>query len=234
MVAAGGSRVFITAAARDWSGYKGLATIPGYGKALVYAYAISPGGFVQNVVARILFSETPRALAVSPDGLTVYAAGFQTGNQTTTIPDGVVCDGGAAAAPCSNDGIDTMPGGMPAPNANVQGINAPEAGLIVQYNPANGHWEDELLRDWSPAVKFTLPDSDVFPIDAMTRQVGHTDRARRHHPLQHGDQPGDGKLYVSNTEARNADRFEGPGSSPATPSAATSTSRASASSTAAS
>ena len=39
------------------------------------------------------FTDTPRALAVSPDGNTVYVAGFKSGNQTTTINEGAVCDG---------------------------------------------------------------------------------------------------------------------------------------------
>ena len=30
-----------------------------------------------------LFTDTPRALAATPDGALVYAAGFHTGNQTT-------------------------------------------------------------------------------------------------------------------------------------------------------
>jgi DNA-binding beta-propeller fold protein YncE len=33
-----------------------------------------------------LFADTPRALAVSPDGGTVYAAAFHSGNQTASIP----------------------------------------------------------------------------------------------------------------------------------------------------
>ncbi len=48
----------------------------------------------------MLFGDTPRALARSADGNTVYAAVFQSGNQTTTLNEGVVCDGGATASPC--------------------------------------------------------------------------------------------------------------------------------------
>src|SRR5262249_54272438 len=39
-----------------------------------------------------LFGDTPRALAVSPDGSKVYAAVFHSGNRTTTIAEDQVCD----------------------------------------------------------------------------------------------------------------------------------------------
>ncbi len=41
------------------------------------------------------------------DGATVYVAGFNTGNQTTTVSEGAVCDG-FGTAPCSGDGIMLM------------------------------------------------------------------------------------------------------------------------------
>lgn len=37
-----------------------------------------------------LFTDTPRPLAVTPDGIKVYAAGFHTGNRTTTINEFLV------------------------------------------------------------------------------------------------------------------------------------------------
>ena len=45
-----------------------------------------------------LFGDTPRALAVAPGGGTVYAAVFQSGNQTT---DAVRRPGAATAAPAA-------------------------------------------------------------------------------------------------------------------------------------
>ena len=39
------------------------------------------------------FTDTPRALAVSPDRNTVYVAGFKTGNQTTVVIEAMVCEG---------------------------------------------------------------------------------------------------------------------------------------------
>ena len=45
-----------------------------------------------------LFGDTPRALAVSPDGSTVYAAVFRSGSQTTTLGEGAR-NGFASAGP---------------------------------------------------------------------------------------------------------------------------------------
>src|SRR5262249_24352706 len=66
----------------------------------------------------VLYTDTPRAVAVSTDGSTVYAAGFHTGNRTTTINEGAVCDtdsthlnNGTVQPSCS-----TGPGGLPLPH----------------------------------------------------------------------------------------------------------------------
>jgi len=60
-------------------------------------------------------------------------------------------------------------------------------------------------------VRFRLPDLDVFAVDVRTlsqtasyAHVGTT-------PLNMIANPATGKLYVSNTEAFNLARFEGPG-----------------------
>jgi DNA-binding beta-propeller fold protein YncE len=151
------------------------------------------------------------ALAVSPDGGTVYAAVFHSGNQTTALSEGVVCDGGSAVGPC-NVGGSLMPGGLPAPNKNVQNVTGPETGLIVRFE--NGAWRDRLGRSWNNAVRFSLPDLDVFAIDAGAVPVPVATASWAHvgtilynmvvNPLS-------GHVYVSNTEARNEVRFEGPG-----------------------
>ena len=44
------------------------------------------------------FTDTPRALAVSPDKSTVFVAGFKTGNQTTSLIEEVICSGFGTAA----------------------------------------------------------------------------------------------------------------------------------------
>jgi YVTN family beta-propeller protein len=76
------------------------------------------GGTPLTIVT--LFGDTPRALATSTDLGRVYAAVFYSGNRTTALSEGVVCDGGASAAPCNVSGF-TMPGGLrrrtPTPRA---------------------------------------------------------------------------------------------------------------------
>ncbi|MFN8543630.1 MAG: hypothetical protein U0807_05425 [Candidatus Binatia bacterium] len=213
----GRTRAFITTAHRGQnSPLDPQLTTEGVGRADVWVFdalnlGVALGGTPLTIVT--LFGDTPRALAASPDGNTVYAAVFHSGNRTTSLFEGLVCDGGASAGPCSIGGA-TMPGGLPAPNTNFQGIPQHETGLIVKFDPAAGAWKDELGRNWNNAVKFTLPDQDVFTIDASAPIPGSAGQAF----VGVGTvlfnmivNPANGKVYVTNTEARNEVRFEGPG-----------------------
>ena len=81
---------------------------PGVGRADVWVFdaanlGAALGGTPLTIVT--LFGDTPRALAVSADGNTVYAAVFHSGNRTTTVHEGAVCDGGAGAGSCTVDGV---------------------------------------------------------------------------------------------------------------------------------
>ena len=169
----------------------------------------TPGGTPLSILS--FFTDTPRALAVSPDGNTVYVAGFKTGNQTTTIAQGRVCIGFQAKGACTLADGTKSPGGNPGPATDHSGEPAPEVGLIVKFNNADNHWEDELGRVWDGSVRFTLPDTDVFAVNANTlaqtaayAHVGTT-------LFNMATNPKDGTLYVSNTDAVNNVRFEGPG-----------------------
>ncbi|MBI3784902.1 MAG: hypothetical protein HY270_16035 [Deltaproteobacteria bacterium] len=212
----GANRAFITTAHRGQnSPVDPQLTVPGVGRADVWVFdADALGGSLGGTPLTILtlFGDTPRALAVSPDKSTVYAAVFHSGNQTTAINETVVCNGGSSAPPCVVQGV-TIPGGLPGPETNFEGWMRPETGLIVRYNPQTFAWEDRLERNWSSAVRFFLPDRDVFAIDANASP-----------PIQSASfsgvgtilfnmavNPVSGKVYVSNTEARNEVRFEGPG-----------------------
>jgi len=205
-------------------------TTPGEPRADVWVFdpanldgggAPTPGGVPVEIVE--LFGDTPRALAAQGD--TVYAAVFKSGNRTTVVSEGVVCDGFESAGPCSGDGITSpnglpngqLPGGNPGPSANFEGIQAPEVGLIVQFDEAAGEWQDELGRNWSNGVRFHLPDLDVFQIDATTcGDANGCDVVREFAGVgttlfNMAVNPVTGNVYVSNTEGQNLTRFEGPG-----------------------
>ncbi|HEV7733904.1 MAG TPA: hypothetical protein VGR62_17170 [Candidatus Binatia bacterium] len=220
----GGGRAFITTAHRGQQRtHASIAavpgagdpqlTTPGVGRADVWVFdAASLGATIGGTPLRIvtLFSDTPRALGVSPDGNTVYAAAFKSGNQTTVLSEGTVCDGFGAAPTCTVQGF-TMPGGVPPPGTDFQGKRAPETGLIVRKDPASGEWRDPLGRSWNAGVRFDLPDQDVFAINATT--LAQTDAFAHVGTtlFNIAVNPVSGVVYVSNTDARNEIMFEGPG-----------------------
>ncbi len=220
----GGERAFITTAHRgqhrtdpSLAGVPGAGdpqlTTPGVGRADVWVFdAGNLGAAVGGVPLEIvtLFGDTPRALTVSPDGNTVYAAVFMSGNQTTVVSEGVVC-GGGLDTPCNNSQGLQSPGGQLPPSTDHLGNAAPDVGIIVKLNQSNGQWEDERGRDWSNVVRFNLPDHDVFAIDATTLDETSSWSGVGTILFNMAVNPVSGKVYVANTDARNEVRFEGPG-----------------------
>jgi len=219
------SRAFITTAHRGQQrSDPSIASVPGAGdpqmttpgipRADVWVFdPANLGTTLGGTPARILsfFTDTPRALAVSPDKNTVYVAGFKTGNQTTTVSQGRVCIGFQPAKPCTLADGTVSPGGNPGPATDSRNEPAPEVGLIVKYNNGTGHWEDELNRVWDGSVRLNLPDTDVFAVDAnslaQTASFAHVGTTL----FNMATNPVSGTLYVSNTDAINNVRFEGPG-----------------------
>jgi DNA-binding beta-propeller fold protein YncE len=203
----GRARAFITTAHRGQNApFDPQLTTPGVGRADVWvfdAHALgsSLGGDPLTIVT--LFSDSPRALAASRDGSRVYAAAFHSGNRTTAISETLVNNGGEAA------------GGIPGPNTNAEGIPAPEVGLIVKHD--GQHWVDVRGRRWDDRVKFSLPDKDVFTLDATASPPVEVAGAGGVYAgvgtvlFNMVVNPANGHVYVSNTEARNDLRFEGPG-----------------------
>ncbi len=201
-------RAFITTAHRGQnSPIEPQLTTPGVGRADVWVFdaanlGATLGGKALTIIT--LFCDTPRALAVTPDGSTVYAAAFRSGNRTTTIPPGAIPDGAA-----------------PAPHTNFQGTNAPATGMVVKFRQSSKdgqmHWLDEAETSWDKAVNFSLPDKDVFAIDAgATPPVPHTGSGAIYTGVgtvlfNMAVNPVSGAVYVSNTDAQNDHRFEGPG-----------------------
>ncbi|MEY4562469.1 MAG: hypothetical protein RLZZ618_1746 [Pseudomonadota bacterium] len=199
---------FITAAHRGQNAkFNPQLTTAGVGRADVWVFnAASQGTALGGTPVTVLnmFGDTLRGLAKNAAGTRVYAAVLHSGNKSTILTDDMQ-EGGIAKAP---------------PTTAADGTTQPQTGLIVQKNAA-GAWMDggdpktgAAPKNWSSRVKMNLPDYDVFTIDttgstpvvSSTRVtgVGTTLFNIAVHPTS-------GKLYVSNLEALNLTRFEGPG-----------------------
>lgn len=219
----GHKRAFITAAHRgqnvygENTGRDPQLTTPGIGRADVWVFdsdnlGNSLGGDELTVIT--LFTDTPRALAASADGTTVYAAGFQTGNKTTTINEFLVREA-ISSSPFKRSYPESLLNKFPAPEplANHSGVRQPSVGLIVQFK--NGHWVDNIGQIWDDKVIFDLPDHDVFTLDAeadppheiMSRTYSGVGTVLFNMIMN----PVNGHVYVANTDAQNQNRFEGAG-----------------------
>jgi YVTN family beta-propeller protein len=216
---AGRQRAYISAAHRGQASpyinpdNPGELVTRGIGRADVWVVdaedpAGAQGGAPMQVIS--LFGDSPGPLAVSPDGKTVYVGVFKSGNQTTIVGRVLMCEGGINAEPCTTfRGGPESPGGLPPPNANIEGVPMPEAGLIVKWDGEG--WKDELDRDWSEVIKLDLPDYDVFALDATvaTPQQQNVFRSVGTILYALAVNPANEKLYVANTDAINEVRFEG-------------------------
>ncbi|WP_438016347.1 hypothetical protein WMF18_36745 [Sorangium sp. So ce315] len=195
----GKDRAFITTAHRGQNSPVDPAlTTPGVGRADVWVFSAASQSAAPLTIIT-LFSDTPRALAATPDGARVYAAAFHSGNRTTVVETNVV-----------NLGL-----GLPPPTTNAAAEAQPSAPLIVKFN--GQHWVDELNRTWDDKVNFALPDKDVFVLDAMADPPAPVAGAAGAFGgvgtvlYNMAVNPVSGRVYVANTEAFNEQRFEGSG-----------------------
>lgn len=215
-------RAFITTARRgQHRTHQSIATVPGAGdpklstpsipRADVWVFDANNlsdelGGRPLKIVE--LFGDTPRALATSPDKSIVYAAIFNSGNLTTSISEGTVCEHGQA--PCTIKG-QVVPGDIMGPKTDKHGDRAPLVGIIVKQDPETKQFFDPRGKDWTQVVKFTLPDNDVFAIDAGSLESVNAFKHVGTTLFNMVTNPKTGTLYVANTEANNFGVFEGPG-----------------------
>jgi DNA-binding beta-propeller fold protein YncE len=224
IVFAAGGRAFITTAHRgqqrtspDIADVPGAGdpklTTPGVGRADVWVFdpanlGSALGGKPLAIVT--LFGDTPRGLAVTPDGSKVYAAVFKSGNQTTPTSAMLPCKAPIGnTTPCTVGGA-TVPGAQPGPATNHANIDAPRVAVMLKAD-ATGAFRDVRGLDWSATTRFQLPDQDVFAIDTASLQVTATFAHVGTTLFNLAVNPKSGVVYVSNTESRNDLRFEGPG-----------------------
>jgi DNA-binding beta-propeller fold protein YncE len=167
----------------------------------------------------------PRALAVSPDGMQVYAAIFNSGNASTILgggaaqnigfPPNVVSDpagpyGGVNPPPNAGSAFDPpQRPGNPAP---------PRVGLIVRKNEA-GQWMDDNNGNWTNLVSgpqalqsgripgWDLPDRDLAVIDASSLNVSYATRLMNIN-MALGVNPATGMVTIVGTDGTNEIRFE--------------------------
>jgi len=179
-----------------------------------------------------VFADAPRALAVSPDGTTVYVVALMSGNQTAAVNANIIFgnDFGIDPARAAALGIDDMkcdgappPAYPPLPTGIMRNCmlndppdpdgcagpdyGVPQVSLIVGWDGVASAWLDEAGADWSHCLPFLLPDQDLFAIDAgslAVTPVAHVGTAL----FDVSVRPTDGTLYIPNTDARNLVRFE--------------------------
>jgi DNA-binding beta-propeller fold protein YncE len=214
------ARAFITAAHRGQNSpddpelFKG-----GVGRADVWVFDAAnlgdPAGGTR-LAKLTFFADTPRALAASADGSRVYAAAFASGNQTTIVS----VDAVKHKYPNGMPGPAVLP--IPTPNGTVY-FPQPQTGLIVKYKPAADgtfHWYDAYGTTFDEWVRVRLPDKDVFAIDANATPPSAIGSGVYAHVgttlFNMTVNPVNGKVYVTNTDARNDVRFEGHGSATTT------------------
>ena len=171
----GGNRAFITTAHRGQN--TPPATIrssppPGVGRADVWVFdatnlGATLGGTPLTIVT--LFGDTPRALAVS--ARRQHASTRRSSTRATgprRVTEGVGLQR-RRAAPARAPSAASTHAGRPAARRTPtsRASPAPEVGLIVKFDPATGQWQRRARPQLEQRrSRFTLPDHDVFAIDA--------------------------------------------------------------------
>lgn len=146
--------------------------------------------------------EDPRALAVSPDGATVYALIFESGNHTTCVPRAAVTAvtgpyGGQNPPPNSGNQFDPpRTPGQPTP---------PRVAHIVRKNSA-GQWTDDNNRNWTGFISWDVHGHDVAIVNASTLAVTYANDIMTT-PAGIAVRS-DGRVAIVGSEARNEIRFE--------------------------
>ena len=146
--------------------------------------------------------EDPRALAT--DGTRVYAAIFESGNNSTVIPETVVSSSAnpypGDANPPPNSGTSFNPpltSGLPTP---------PKAGMIVRRQASDSTWRDDNNGNWSSSVSWGMHDQDVAIINASTLAITYA-KGLMNANMALGIGPA-GRVTVVGTDATNHVRFE--------------------------
>jgi len=146
--------------------------------------------------------EDPRALAVSPDGASVYAAIFESGNLTTAVRQQDVSN---PTGPYGGQNPPPNAGNVFSPPINPAITPPPPVAQIVRRNAA-GQWLDGNNRVWSQFVGWNMHDHDVAIINTTTLGLTYSTGLMTT-VMGIGVRP-DGTVTAVGTEATNEIRFE--------------------------
>ncbi len=167
----------------------------------------------------------PRAMDMSPDGLKVYVAIFESGNASTIIGSGV-SQGLPRPSPLNFPNAPSS-GQNPPPNSGTNfapAINPlitnppPRVSLIVKKDNA-GRWMDDNEGDWTEFIRGTnaaftgrvpgwdMPDHDLAIIDTATFSIRHA-TGLMNICMAVAVNPVTGKIAVAGSDALNQVRFE--------------------------
>jgi len=169
-------------------------------------------------------AEDPRALAVSADGRSVYAAIFESGNASTVLGGGLT-NNNVALPNVVNDPRGPYAGRNPPPNAGNAfdppmdpTLTPPRVGLIVRKG-ADQRWRDDNRSDWTEFVSgslagasgrrngWDLPDHDLAIIDTQSLGVRYVS-GLMNIGMAMAVNPASGRVSIVGTDAINEIRFE--------------------------
>ena len=200
-----GNLAFITAAHRGQNGpddnpVQADLLTPGVGRTDVWVFdanntGSTMGGEPVSVVS--MFGDTARALSVNADASEVTVAVMNSGNRSTAIGENRL--------------------EKPGPVTSADGALQPDTGLIVQFDGINwidstGSTADLNERSYNDLVPFALPDYDLFTLSANPQPTVLARHSGVGTTLFNvATNPANGQIYITNTEALNVNRFEGPG-----------------------
>jgi YVTN family beta-propeller protein len=137
----------------------------------------------------------PRALARDAQGGQVFVSVFESGNNTTLVPEPLVSANGGLPPPSPSMGP-----GLPV---------APRTSLIVKWN--GSAWADETGNTrWNALVNYTLADVDLVSVDAtgQTPAVRALVRNLGTHLGNMAFDPTTSRLFLANLESDSVRRFE--------------------------
>ena len=172
-----------------------------------------------------LAMEEPRALALSPDGNTVYVAAYESGNASTAISGRPAAANGAGSEDIISRADSPYTGDNPAPNVGTSFVPALTAGdpggissLVVRKNVTN-QWMDDNGGDWSSYINgaqaglsgrvggWDMLDHDMAQIDTQSLAVSYTSRLMNLNAAL-AVSPLDGRVMVVGTDATNEVRYQ--------------------------